>query len=254
MYARLSGILLAPLLLCATLADANPLDEAARLVEEAAMERLHAQQTRPGVTIDSFHSDGCSGGLSDSWKTLARIWPEWARSIGKTPPWESCCVTHDRAYWRGESIDGFERRLQADLDLRLCVEQSGDEQSADIARRLGINEADVVEVFYLTADLMFHAVRIGGGPCTGLVWRWGHGWPPCDVEVEASDGQLVRIPPPAADFPVGPTRFSAVDLAVADQKMVLKVCSIERQDASSAAASYLRLSMPKLPASGLVKP
>ena len=36
----------------------------------------------------------------------------------------------------------------------------------------------------MTAELMFYAVRIGGGPCSGLAWRWGHGWPPCDSEPE----------------------------------------------------------------------
>lgn len=245
--------LLLALLLCATAPNANPLDDAARLFEEANMEWLRAQQSRADIVIDKFRSDGCSGGLSDSWKTLARAWPEWARSIGEAPPWESCCIAHDRDYWRGESINGFEKRLQADLELRQCVEQSGQEQSADIARRLGIPQADVVEVFNLTAELMFHAVRIGGGPCTGLAWRWGHGWPPCGDEA-SPDELLVRFPAYPADLPVGPVRSSPVYSPAADQKTVLKVCSIERHDASSAASSYLRLSMPKLPASGLVNP
>lgn len=173
--------------------SANPLDEAARLLEQANMERLYAQQTKPGAVINAFRSDGCSGGLSDSWKTLARIWPELARAVGEEPPWESCCAAHDRDYWRGESIDGFEIRLQSDLRLRQCVEQTGREQSADIADRLGISRAEIVEVFNLTAELMFHAVRIGGVPCTGLAWRWGHGWPPCSDEVEPADENLVLV-------------------------------------------------------------
>jgi hypothetical protein len=176
--------------------EGNPLDEAARALERANMERLHAQQIRPGVTIAAFESDGCSGGLSDSWKTLARIWPELARAVGEEPPWESCCIAHDRDYWRGESIDGFETRLQSDLRLRQCVEQTGREQSAAIAERLDIDQEEIAEVFNLTAELMFHAVRIGGGPCSGLAWRWGHGWPPCAIEVEpASENlELVVIP------------------------------------------------------------
>lgn len=169
-------------------AGANPIDEAARLVEQANMERLHAQQTRPGVVIDSFASDGCSGGMSDSWKIVARIWPELARAIGEEPPWEPCCAAHDRDYWRGESIDGFEKRLQSDLSLRQCVERTGREQGEDIARRLGVSPAEIVEIIDLTAEWMFYAVRIGGGPCTGLVWRWGHGWPPCHLDaVPAGD-------------------------------------------------------------------
>ena len=179
-------IILLPL--CFVAAASNPLDEAARLLEEANMERLHAQQTRPGITIDEFRSDGCSGGLSESWTTLAQVWPEMARAIGEKPPWEACCVEHDRAYWRGESIDGFDKRLQADTRLRQCVERAGQQQGDEIARRLGISRAEIDEVFSLSAELMFFAVRIGGGPCTGLEWRWGHGWPPCDSETEpASD-------------------------------------------------------------------
>ena len=196
MRPRLPSYLPILLLLCAIAADANPLDEVARLLEEANMERLHAQQSRPDVIIDAFRSDGCSGGLSESWKTLAQIWPEWARTIGEEPPWEACCVAHDRDYWRGESIDGFAKRLRADVDLHRCVEQSGRDQGDDIAANLGIPRADVIEVFNLTAELMFQAVRIGGGPCTGLAWRWGHGWPPCDIEFEATDDQLVGHPGP----------------------------------------------------------
>jgi len=148
------------------------------------MERLHVQQTRPGVTIDEFRSDGCSGGLSESWKTLARVWPEMARAIGDQPPWEACCVAHDHDYWRGESVDGFEKRLQADTRLRQCVERTGQEQSSTIAQRLGVERAEIDEIFGLTAEMMFYAVRIGGGPCTGLDWRWGHGWPPCGEDAE----------------------------------------------------------------------
>lgn len=185
------------LLLGSLAAAANPLDEAARLVETINMERLHEQQSRPGVTIDPFQSDGCSGGLSESWKTLARVWPEMARAVGDTPPWEHCCVAHDRDYWRGESVDGFDKRLQSDLRLRQCVAQTGEERGAEIAARLGIAESEVVEIIDLAAELMYHAVRIGGGPCTGLVWRWGHGWPPCGIEGEPAGDpppNLVRLP------------------------------------------------------------
>ena len=199
---QLKYLLILPLLYSMT-ADANPLDEAARLIEEANMERLLAQQTRPGASIDAFRSDGCSGGLSESWKTLARIWPEMAEAVGELPPWEDCCVEHDRAYWRGEAVDGFEKRQQADLGLRQCVEQSGQDKAAEIAARVGIATEEVVEIFDLTAELMYHAVRIGGGPCTGLAWRWGHGWPPCVLDVEPAGGSLdlvrFRHLPPRTD-------------------------------------------------------
>ena len=181
------------LLLSPIAAAANPLGEAARLIEEINMERLHAQQTRPGASIDAFRSDGCSGGLSESWNTLARIWPEMARAVGELPPWEDCCVEHDRDYWRGDSVNGFEKRLQADLRLRQCVEQSGQDKAAEIAARIGIATGEVVEIFDLTAELMYHAVRIGGGPCTGLAWRWGHGWPPCVLDVEPTNENLEMV-------------------------------------------------------------
>lgn len=202
MHARHLKYPLLSLLLCALLAHAGPLDEAARLIEETNMERLHAQQTRPGVSIDEFHSDGCSGGLSDSWKTLARVWPELSHAIGEQPPWEACCIDHDRAYWRGESIDGFEKRLQADSRLHQCVEQSGEQQAEQIARRLGVPRAEIDEIIRLTAELMFQAVRLGGGPCTGLDWRWGHGWPPCgsDAEPAVEDPGLLQVRQTAQQF------------------------------------------------------
>ncbi len=174
---------------------ASPLDEAARLLEEINMERLHVQQTRPGATLGEFHSDGCSGGLSKGWKTLAQLWPEMARALGEEPPWEACCVDHDRAYWRGESIDGFEKRLQADTSLGQCVERTGAQQADSIARRLDTSRAEIEEIFRLTAELMFQAVRLGGGPCTGLEWRWGHGWPPCgdDGEPTIDEPGLLQV-------------------------------------------------------------
>ena len=201
MPARFLKYLIA-LLLCASPASANPIDQAARLIEEANMERLHVQQTRPGIFINAFKTDGCSGGLSDSWRTLAKVWPEWARAIGEIPPWESCCVAHDRDYWRGEAIDGFDKRLQSDHVLRQCVVLTGQQQGGEIAARLGIPQDDVIEVFNLTAEMMFHAVRLGGGPCTGLAWRWGHGWPPCHAEPEPGEGQIVQLQGHRNDIPV----------------------------------------------------
>ncbi len=180
---RLVQILLCCSLLCGSPATAqSPLGEIAREIEEQNMQRLRAQQTRPGVTIDAFDSDGCSGGMSETWQSVAGIWPEFARQIGTTPPWEYCCVAHDRDYWRGESSGGFDKRLQADIELRQCVEEAGRQQSGRIARRTGLSRDEVVEIFNFAAQLMYQAVRIGGGPCTGLAWRWGHGWPPCDFD------------------------------------------------------------------------
>jgi len=168
------------------------LNQVAREIEEQGMQRLRAQQTRPGVKIDAFNSDGCSGGMSQTWKSVAGIWPEFARGVGNLPPWEYCCVAHDRDYWRGDSINGFDKRLQSDIDLRQCVEEAGRQQAGQIAQRIGLTRDEVIEVFGFAAGLMYQAVRLGGGPCTGLAWRWGHGWPPCDLESEPVNEDLIN--------------------------------------------------------------
>ncbi|MDH3386440.1 MAG: hypothetical protein OEN02_00930 [Gammaproteobacteria bacterium] len=178
------GIAFVTMLASASHAQADVLGDAMMLLENQQMQRLAQQQNRPGVVIGAFRSDGCSGGLSEAWTFVAGISPEFARIIGSKPPWEYCCVAHDESYWRGESDNGFEKRQQADADLRACVRRAGEEQSADIAKRLGLLRQDVLDLIYTTADLMYQAVRLGGGPCTGLPWRWGHGWPECAPDVE----------------------------------------------------------------------
>jgi hypothetical protein len=160
----------------------NPLDDVVEVLENQQMQRLAAQQDRPGIFIERFNSDGCSGGMSEAWSYLSETLPEFARYAGDKPPWEHCCVAHDRHYWRGETENGFARRKQADAELRQCVRDTGTEQSDEIAKTLGLPRQDVIEMINLTADLMYQAVRLGGAPCTGLPWRWGHGWPPCSDE------------------------------------------------------------------------
>ena len=149
---------------------ADAFSEAMMLLENQQMQRLARQQTKPGVVIDAFRTDGCSGGMSEAWTFMAEISPEIAEIIGAKPPWENCCVAHDESYWRGESQNGFEKRKQADLALRACVRREGGLQSAEISRQLGLPQQEVVELFNNTADLMYQAVRLGGGPCTGLPW------------------------------------------------------------------------------------
>ncbi len=182
--------LLLSLCLCVGHSQANPLSDAARILEQFNMQRLNEQQSLAGASIDVFRSDGCSGGLSAAWQTMAESWPEFAQAVGKAPPWEYCCTEHDRFYWQGDSVDGFEKRLQADNQLKHCVEQSAITHSAAIAQRLDLVETDVVDVFNLTAGLMFRAVRVGGGPCSGLAWRWGHGWPQCGSDTIPLDPKL----------------------------------------------------------------
>jgi len=187
---RLALTTLLASLLTATvpLAAQTPLDEVVEALENQQMQRLAAQQNRPGIFIERFNSDGCSGGMSEAWSYLSDTLPEFARYAGDKPPWEHCCVEHDRHYWRGETENGFARRKQADRELWQCVRQTGADRGDEIAQTLGLPQQDVVEIIDLTADLMYQAVRLGGAPCTGLPWRWGHGWPPCSEEIELETG------------------------------------------------------------------
>jgi len=181
---RFPFILLMLALLPVGLEAQNPLDEIAEAVESEQMQRLAAQQRRPGVVIDKFRSDGCSGGMSQAWEFLADSLPGFADYAGKQPPWEHCCVAHDRDYWYGETQNGVDMRAQADARLRACVRATGEQHGAEISQTLGLPPADIVETINLTADLMYQAVRLGGAPCTGLAWRWGHGWPECSAPLE----------------------------------------------------------------------
>ena len=148
------------------------------------MELLAKQQTADDAIISSFRSDGCSGGMSSSWQQLALVSPTFARIAGNQPPWTHCCVAHDRSYWRGETDSGYQKRLQADNELRSCVNRWGIEKGDDWAKKLGVNQQEIIGITRLTAELMYTAVRLGGAPCTGLPWRWGHGWPECQISIE----------------------------------------------------------------------
>ncbi len=160
---------------------ANPLDKTVEALERLQMSWLNEEQNKPGVVIDEFSSDGCSGGMSMVWTSVAEISPIFAKRLGQHPPWQYCCVAHDWHYWRGDSIDGYNKRLRADQELRHCVRQSANQQGWQLAASLGLPPREVNEMINLTADLMYAAVRAGGKPCTGLPWRWGHGWPECSI-------------------------------------------------------------------------
>jgi hypothetical protein len=188
----LQSILLIVALTPVGLSAQNPLEEIAKALESQQMERLAAQQNRNGITIDAFNSDGCSGGMSSAWSYLADTLPEFVDFAGDKPPWEHCCVAHDRHYWRGESDKGFAKRELADAELRQCVQLTGREQGGEISTILRLPKQDIIDLIDLTAELMYQAVRIGGAPCTGLPWRWGHGWPACTDDTEISSPPLIE--------------------------------------------------------------
>ena len=138
-----------------------------------------AQQ--PPARLAEFSSDGCSGGLSDAWAGFATLMPLFRERYGDKPPWEHCCVAHDRVYWRGETEDGFEKRKQADLALKQCVIETGQRLKKGLVAQYDGSEAKMMDGFSVAANLIYGAVRVGGQPCSIFPWRWGYGWPICSV-------------------------------------------------------------------------
>lgn len=156
-----------------------------RALELPAHRALIARRDQPGTLLSRFETDGCSGGLSDAWRLMAEQFPEFGDAYESAPPWEFCCVTHDRAYHNGamaaDATASFAARLTADRRLESCVEQMGVSRRDELAVVYGITPAQVESAYATVAGAMFWAVRFGGGPCTGLPWRWGFGYPACSI-------------------------------------------------------------------------
>jgi len=150
-----------------------------RDLEQWNLEQLALVQSDPKSILVEFETDGCSGGLSDAWKGFAKISSDFKQFLSNRPPWEPCCVTHDRAYWKGETKNGFDKRLKADKTLRQCVLDYGVKNSERLANKFNLTEQQVLIQFKITSTLMYRAVRLGGKPCSYLPWRWGYGWPHC---------------------------------------------------------------------------
>lgn len=173
------GVLLFP----AGVAAEPPGTVVARAVELPAHRRLEEVRMAPGAALAPFATDGCSGGMSSLWTFAAERFPAFAEAHSGTPPWEACCVTHDRAY-HAAGLDpapeaSFAARLAADEVLRACVRATADDRDAILREQYGLSEPQVRGLYAAIAAGMFQAVRLGGGPCTGLPWRWGYGWPGC---------------------------------------------------------------------------
>ena len=162
-----------------TLVSAASLEELEFRLENMDLQRLAEVQVGQPQPLYAFTSDGCSGGLSDGWKYVATLLPKFADKFGDQPPWEACCVSHDRAYWQGTAKDGYRLRKQADLELKQCVNGHGQADAEKLSRELELSPDDIRDAYAAAAELMYHAVRLGGRPCTVFAWRWGYGWPPC---------------------------------------------------------------------------
>ena len=133
--------------------------------------------------LSAFTTDGCSGGMSAGWALIGEDFPELPGTEDGTLPWEPCCVIHDRAYHNAGGATNpdasFDARYAADEALRACVEKTGEVEKVKAAERLNLTEAQIETGYQLLAQAMFNAVRLGGGPCSGLPWRWGYGYPRC---------------------------------------------------------------------------
>ncbi len=164
--------------LVSPLAAAGSIAEIEQQFEAYLLQDLEKAQSDPSK-LRLFTTDGCSGGMSDGWDSLAQAVPTFKDEYGEQPPWEACCVEHDKAYWRGEVIDGFNKRKAADEALKQCVIEAGDKLKAQMATELDVSEESMIDGFKVAAELMYVAVRLGGRPCTSFPWRWGYGWPQC---------------------------------------------------------------------------
>jgi hypothetical protein len=168
----LAGFLVMPMAVAESL-----LDDGLRETEELRMQQLQAVQSDGDIA--PFTTDGCSGNLSANWGRLADTLPGFADEFGDKPPWEDCCVAHDKVYWSGSVIDGYSMRLNADQKLKQCVVDTGARLTPELSARYSVTDENVDRAFSVIADLMYKAVRLGGQPCSLLPWRWGYGWPNC---------------------------------------------------------------------------
>lgn len=160
------------------------LDRLELKIELSRHARLIATQSAQRAVLAPFVSDGCSGGVSSVWRLATSTVPALAERHGEHPPWESCCTAHDERYHAGAPPGGdartsFEARRRVDEDLRRCVRQIGEERTGRLSTEYGLEPDEVALIYAGLADVIYRAVRLGGGPCTGLPWRWGFGWPDC---------------------------------------------------------------------------
>ena len=153
------------------------IETGAREFEELRLRQLQTIQNESDIV--PFTTDGCSGNQSQNWALLAKTVPGFEKQFGDKPPWEPCCVTHDKAYWHGDTVDGYTKRKQADDALRRCVLATGVRLAPQLSHKYSVSEEVVREGFSLTSELMYRAVRLGGLTCSLLPWRWGYGWPNC---------------------------------------------------------------------------
>lgn len=165
-------------------APSASMDRLERQLELGHHAELLARMAQPDSTLAAFTTDGCSGGLSIGWEYLAEEIEDVRNYHGIRPPWENCCIDHDRLYHAGTTVgasaeESFEARKQADFALLYCVVETGNTRLEELTVEYGVSPGTVQTLYAAIAELMYRAVRLGGVPCSGLPWRWGYGWPQC---------------------------------------------------------------------------
>jgi hypothetical protein len=150
----------------------------------APYERLVRAYAASGRKLSRFWSDGCSAGLSQGWRMAALANPFLARNSTGGPPFEHCCVEHDRVYHSAARDHpnpqaSMRARALADEALRQCVKRSGFEVKRNIEATTGISANATALSYGFLGEVMQGAVSAAGGPCTGASWRWGNGSAQC---------------------------------------------------------------------------
>lgn len=150
----------------------------------APYERLRRSYLASGRKLSRFWSDGCSAGLSPGWRMAALANPFLARNATGGPPFEHCCVEHDRVYHSAardypSPQASIRARALADDALRRCVRRSGLEVKRKIEATTGVSASATALSYGFLGEVMQGAVTAAGGPCTGASWRWGNGSAQC---------------------------------------------------------------------------
>jgi hypothetical protein len=152
--------------------------------ESLLHQRLVATMQANSEPLAPFGSDGCSAGMSKGWAFFAASFPAFAKVHGGRPPWEHCCLAHDRRYHAGpprgaDASTSVSLRKSADEEARQCIVRTAETRERALAAAYGISRREVARIYRAIADTTYTAVRAGGAPCTGLDWRWGFGLPNC---------------------------------------------------------------------------
>jgi glycerophosphoryl diester phosphodiesterase len=112
-------------------------------LELSLQQRFQDRTSSPDSVLAEFSTDGCSGGLSIDWHYFSWRAGLFRDRHATRPPWENCCVEHDRANHIGGGVGltaagSFSAREQADDELRACVlataKERGDQLGALVRR------------------------------------------------------------------------------------------------------------------------